>query len=156
MPPRIAVATCHDAMEEHQKNIKKRRRQTLSSSSSSSSSSSEEEEEEEENEDEEEEEDEDEDEDEEEEEEDPKTCSIFSELQNLKISFRSALFSHGEAERPPPHLLGALRPKTNVSVGVTHQDIAHEAIGLTSGSHLLDRVDLQHIILKTTEAATVI
>merc|ERR1719242_2963265 len=46
------------------------------------------------------------------------------------------------------HLLGALGTKTDVSVLVTHQDVAHEAVCLTGRGHLLHWVDLHHLILQ--------
>mmetsp|Transcript_125650 Transcript_125650/g.337214 ORF Transcript_125650/g.337214 Transcript_125650/m.337214 type:complete len:257 (+) Transcript_125650:183-953(+) len=45
-------------------------------------------------------------------------------------------------------LLGALRSQADVAVAVTDQHVADKAVGLTSGAHLLHRVDLHHLVLE--------
>ena len=54
------------------------------------------------------------------------------------------------------NLLGALGAQADVTVRVTNQDVAHKAIGLTSRSHLLHRVDLKHLILQGARRVEVV
>ena len=54
------------------------------------------------------------------------------------------------------NLLGTLGAQANVAVGVTHKHVAHEAVGLTSRSHLLHRVNFQDLILQRARRVEVV